>query len=315
MHNKISQLNDQQRDLARKIADDPSYLESKEFTQLNDAGQARVLEVAVSYVRYLVVKKKQRTPELRQRSLQLLSARSKIPLQDKLFSSVSSPEVRDDQGHQTHKLAFMYGEQNEERFAEIRGRIAYHDLVDLPAGYVKGAQIQMGDFHLRQQASDLQLQKFSVIDVFSISPRDEFQQPISWRVQTGWDRFITDNDDMFAHLDVGGGYSYLVGGSQFYGLLETRLKSGNGFDDDYQWSAGVHSGWLYQGEQVQLHLQGNWMPPIAGDESTYRDVSLDVGARLTSNLQIRLEAKRQLQSISSQTAGGSSVAAGLHWYF
>ena len=315
MQHKITQLNAAQLQLARRIANNPEELKSAEFQMLTNAEKARVLEVAVSYVRYLVVKKKQGSPELRKRSLTLLSARAKIPLQDKLFADVQTPEIRDDKGHQTHKVALMAGEQDEESYVEFRARVAYHDLTDLPAGYVKGAQIQMGDLHLRSLDGDARLQKFSLIDVFSVSPRNEFQQPISWRVQTGWDRLITPNDDLFAHLDVGFGYSYALGKAQVYGLAETRLKAGDAFEDDYQWSAGAHLGGLYQGRALQLHLQGNWLPSLVGDDSLYRDVSLEVGARLTDNLQFRIEAERQLLSRDTTVAGATSVGAGVHWYF
>jgi hypothetical protein len=315
MQHKIMQLNSAQSSLARRIADDPAVLKAAEFQSLPAADKARVLEVAVSYVRYLVVKKKQGSPELRQRSLDLLSARSKIPLQDKLFDDVQAPDVRDDKGHQTHKVALMAGEQDNDSYVELRGRVAYHDLTDLPAGYVQGAQIQMGDLHVRSLQGDIRLQKFSVIDVFSVSPRNEFQQPISWRVQTGWDRFITPNDDLFAHLDVGFGYSYEIAGAQVYGLAETRLKSGDAFEDDFQWSGGAHLGGLYQGRGLQLHIQGNWLPALAGDDSLYRDVSVDMGIRLTDNLQLRVEAERQLLSRDGAVAGATLVGAGVHWYF
>lgn len=315
MQHKITQLNAVQLQLARRIADDPEVLKSEAFLVLTDAEKARVLEVAVSYVRYLVVKKKQGSPELRKRSLSLLSARAKIPLQDKLFDDVNTPEIRDDKGHQTHKVALMAGEQDEQSYVELRARVAYHDLTDLPAGYVQGAQIQMGDLHVRNLDGDTRLQKFSVIDVFSVSPRNEFQQPISWRVQTGWDRLITPNDDLFAHLDVGFGYSYALGKAQLYGLAESRLKVGEAFEDDFQWSAGAHLGGLYQGKALQLHVQGNWLPSLAGDDSLYRDISLEVGARLTDNLQFRVEAERQLLSRDGAVAGATSVGAGVHWYF
>ena len=280
------------------------------------------------------MKKKQRSPENRIKSLSLLSARSKIPVQD-VFQPIVEPEVRDDEGHLTRRVTLSVGQQNSDEFVDFQMRLSYHELMDLPDGFIRGGESEMGVLTLRginKNAADdssselaLQLQNFTVLNILSLGARDHFNQPISWRVSTGFDRFIQQDSDLFAHLDVGGGYSYDLifnddGNSpsdwgQVYGLLETRLKASGQFDDNYQLSAGTQLGWLYQGSQWQMKVYGSWLPSILGDEFDYQDVSVSLGSKLARNLQLRLEGKKQWLTNSEKAGVGDSFSIGLNWYF
>jgi hypothetical protein len=263
-----------------------------------------------------------------------LSARSKIPLND-VFQPIQAPKVRDDQGHLTQRTSLYVGQQNTDEFVDIQFRIAYHELMDLPDGFIKGGQIEMGSLTLRAinqkesatENSDvkLQLQKFSLINILSLGARDLFQQPISWRVNAGVDRFLMTGSDLFAHLDVAGGYSYDLDfdnnhWGQVYGLLEGRLKASGQFEKDYQLAAGTQLGWLYQGSQWQVNTFASYFPSIAGDEFDYQDVSVSFGSKLATNLQLRLEAKRELIShagnyLAKKKVDSDSIKLGVNWYF
>jgi hypothetical protein len=339
LNQQQAQLSETQKQWAKKIVEDPSHIADQEFMQLSDFERAQVLEISISYLRYLVVKKKQRSPENRKKSIVLLSARSKVPVQD-VFKPIVEPKIRDDEGHLTHRATLALGQQNEDEFIDIQMRIAYHEMMDLPDGFIRGGQIEMGVLTLRginkqnspvsgSSSSDsdlsLQLQRFSVINILSLGARDHFQQPISWRVNTGFDRFILDGSDLFAHLNIGGGYSYDLSFSdddklpsdwgQVYGLLETRLKASGQFDKNYQLSAGTQLGWLYQGSQWQMNAYGSWLPSILGDEFDYQDVVISVGSKLARNLQLRLEGKKQWLTNSDKSGDGDSISLGLNWYF
>lgn len=333
LNQQKNQLSASQKQWAKKIVEDPSFANDEEFMKLSEFEQAQVLEISISYLRYLVIKKKQRSPENRKKSLAILSARSKIPLQD-VFDPIIEPELRDDQGHLTHRATVALGKQNGEEFVDLNMRIAYHELMDLPDGFIRGGQIEMGALTLRGinknssgDESDfaLQLQKFSVINILSLGARDNFQQPISWRVNTGLDRFVLQGSDLFAHLDVGGGYSYDLSFDdadkqssdlgQIYGLLETRLKVSGQFESNYQLAGGAQFGWLYQGSQWQMNVYGSWLPSLLGDDFTYQDVAVSVGSRLGKNLQLRIEGKQQWLSESGEFVDGESLSLGLNWYF
>lgn len=333
LNQQQAQLKDRQKKWAKSLALNPSLINEAEFQQLTEVEQAQVLEVAISYLRYLVIKKKQRSPENRQRSLALLSARSRISLQD-IFEPTQQPIIRDDQGHLTQRASIYAGQQNSDKFVDMHLRVAYHELMDLPDGFIKGGQIEMGSVVLRAinetrqsnrfNESDtdirLQLQTFSIINILSLGARDYFQQPVSWRVKLGFDRFIFTGSDLFAHLDVAGGYSYdAIWGEQYlgqiYGLLEARLKTADQLEHDYQVSAGTQIGWLYQGSDWQINTFASYFPAVAGATFDYRDVSLAVGHKLDTNLQIRLEAVKQVVQESGDYTDGDSVKLGFNWYF
>ena len=329
LNQQQAQLNNLQKKWAKDIALDPSLVSHPEFQQLTELEQAQALEVSISYLRYLVIKKKQRSPENRKRSMALLSARSKIPLQD-VFEPIEEPSIRDDSGHLTQRTNVYVGQQNDDEFIDVGFRIAYHELMDLPDGFIKGGQIEMGSLTLRavnendqennEENLKLRLQKFSLINILSLGARDHFQQPISWRVNVGLDRFLLEGSDLFAHLDVAGGYSYDIGFNQgdlgqVYGLLEGRLKATGQFEEDYQFSAGAQLGWLYQGSQWQMNAYASYMPSLLGEEFDYSDVSVSLGSRLSRNLQLRLEAQRQLFSSDGNYQDGSSIKMGVNWYF
>jgi hypothetical protein len=343
LNQQQDQLTEAQKRWAKKIVEEIETLHDSRFMLLSDNERAQILEVSISYLRYLVVKKKQRSPSNRKKSLALLSARSKIPVQD-VFQPIAEPMIRDDEGHLTHRAMIAVGQQNENKFVDLQMRMAYHELMDLPDGFIRGGQIEMGALTLRginkhnasssdQDDFSLQLQRFSLINILSLGSRDYFQQPISWRISVGLDRFILEGSDLFTHLDLGAGYSYdLVFNSdgnsdenshskrasdwgQVYGLLETRLKASGQFEDDYQLSAGTQLGWLYQGSQWQMNVYGSWLPSVLGEEFDYQDVVISLGSLLGKNLQLRLEAKKQWLTISEQSAEGDSMRLGLNWYF
>lgn len=340
LNQQQAQLSSSQKEWAKQISQNPSLANDEKFLLLNDFERAQVLEVAISYLRYLVVKKKQHSPVNRKRSLALLSARSKIAVQD-VFQPIEEPAVRDDEGHLTHRGSVYLGQQNDNEFIDMQFRIAYHELMDLPEGFIKGGQIEMGSWTLRginqQNSADgekdlkLQLQKFSIINILSLGVRDHFQQPISWRVNTGLDRLLIAGGDLFAHLDVAGGYSYDLGAQsnqgnhwgQVYGLLEGRLKVTGQFEDDYQLAAGTQLGWLYQGSQWQMHAYGSYFPSVIGEDFDYQDVSISLGSKLSTNIQLRLEAKKEFISgdrfagvaLKGNSLEGESIKLGLNWYF
>jgi len=331
LNQQQAQLSGKQKELAKAIALEPSNISTQEFQQFSDFEKAQILEVSISYLRYLVVKKKQRSPANRKRSLALLSARSKIPLND-VFQPIQTPAVRDDQGHLTQRTSLYLGQQNDDEFVDVNFRMAYHELMDLPEGFIKGGQIEMGSLTLRainqkefesnseNSQTKIQLQKFSLINILSLGARDYFQQPISWRVNAGVDRFLINGSDLFAHLNVAGGYSYDIGyekdhWGQVYGLLEGRLKASGQFEKNYQLAAGTQLGWLYQGSQWQVNAFASYFPSILGDEFDYQDISLSLGTKVSRNFQLRLEAKREIISTRGSYIDGDSVKLGMNWYF
>jgi hypothetical protein len=62
--------------------------------------------------------------------LVILSTRSKIPIQN-----VFEPKIGDDKGHLRHRAMVAVGQQDDEEYVDFQMRIAYHELMDLPASF------------------------------------------------------------------------------------------------------------------------------------------------------------------------------------
>ncbi|NOX75992.1 MAG: DUF4105 domain-containing protein, partial [Gammaproteobacteria bacterium] len=70
------------------------------------------------------------------------------------------------------------------RYLLLGLRPAYHDLLDDERGYVKGAQINFFNLSLRYspERQKLRINNFTLLDIISLSSRDNFFKPVSWRL-------------------------------------------------------------------------------------------------------------------------------------
>ena len=157
-------------------------------------------------------------------------------------------------------------------FEEVGFRPAYHDLLDDDRGYVEGAQIVFADAALRYYSSDdkLVLQKLDIVDIISVSPRDSFFKPYSWKVRTGLvQRTGDDGDDHLVYqVSPGGGVSYAFGKkSFFYFLGEPDLILGGGLEGNYAVGIGASAGLLTTLTKAwKIHLFGREIYYALGDK-------------------------------------------------
>ncbi|QQD21281.1 DUF4105 domain-containing protein [Oceanospirillaceae bacterium ASx5O] len=280
--------------------------------------QVQALELAHAYARYLAIKKKQANPVLRARTIALLSARAKRPVTAG-FSEIPVPAYRDDEGHLSRRAGIRAGAlsgDDQAEFVDLRFRAAYHDVLDLPQGFVPGSQIQMGKLDVRVwDDGDVQVQHFTVVDVLSLSHRTFFQRPVAWGVSGGLDRFNGREAELHGFIHVAFGRAWLNSAGRFYGLAETQLRADNQFDKGYQWSIGPRLGWLWQDRRLQAQLEANWQPLSLGDDTDRTQLSAQLGWRLGNNVQLRAEASRQWFEQDSAETAVNEVSAAVQWYF
>src|SRR5690554_6132607 len=290
---------------------------------LTDQEQAQSLELAYAYARYLAVKKRQANPELRKRTLAILSARAKTPVSAD-FGEIPTPAYRDDEGHLSQRLSMQAGStifdgvngSDHLEFADINYRIAFHDVMDLPQGFVPGSQIQMGNLSLRLwESGSVRLQQFQVVDILSLSHQTHFQKPVAWAVSGGLDRYVGTDAELFGYLNLGFGRAWMSAFGRFYGLLQTELKADNQFNKGAQLSLGPRLGWLWQGERVQAQLEGNWQRLSLIDKTQRAEVKANLGWRAATNLQLKLEAKSQHFTLNGHHSQQHEIGVGFNWYF
>jgi len=315
---KRQQVSEQVLDAAKSLVDDEVDVEGA-LAVLTEQEQAQALELAHAYARYLAIKKKKDSPELRKRTIKILSARSKRSI-DAGFIEPPTPAIRDDQGHLSSRLGGWVGQVSGDgpaaTYADLSLRLSYHDIMDLPDGYVPGSQIQMGQFDARVwDDGDARLQRFTLIDVLSLSHQTYFQSPIAWAVTTGLERPLGENTELYAFLKVGFGQAYLTDWGRFYGLADIQLLADNQFDKGYQLSLGPRIGWLLQKSLVQAHIEANFQEFNVGDKTQRRNVSAALGYKLTDNVQLRLKALLSQFEYDALTLNREEVSAGVQWYY
>ena len=280
--------------------------------------QVQALELAHAYARYLAIKKKQANPVLRARTIALLSARAKRPVPAG-FTAVPVPQYRDDNGHFSRRAAIrtgIAGGDKQVSFTDVQFRAAYHDVLDLPQGFVPGSQIQMGKLDVRMwDNGDLRLQHFTVVDVLSLSHQTFFQRPVAWSVSGGADRFIGPDAELFGFINVAFGRAWLNPAGRFYGMAEVQLLADDQFGEGYQLSIGPRLGWLWQGQRIQAQLEANWQPLNAGDPVERTVLSAQLGWRLHDTLQLRTQARQQSFAVAGSEESVHEVSAGFNWYF
>ncbi|MCY0966621.1 DUF4105 domain-containing protein [Parathalassolituus penaei] len=296
--------------------------------------QSQALELAHQYARYLSIRKKQGNPVLRARTIAMLSARSRRP-PGIAFIEPEQPPVRDDQGHNTQRLQLALGETRSaggsvvesgaRDWLELGYRPAYHDILDPQPGFTEGAQIQMG--HVRVRVSDgigLRLQEFRVVDVLSLSERDEFFRPLSWGGAAGVLRPMAA-DGLQSFFDARFGYSWRLAGQarhsgvRGWALLNNRLTAGDELDGGWRLASGPELGlggrWQLGGGELLGQLSGVWQPAWAGEDSRSRRLGLDLRWSQGVRWQLGLGWQRQLTDASAGTRAETESRMQWSWYF
>ncbi len=295
------------------------------ISELTEQERIQALELAYAYARYLAVQKKQANPELRKRTLAILSARAKYSASAG-FTDIPTPAYRDDQGHLSQRLSFKVGTTLSDTrsgsntkhlgFVDLNYRAAFHDVMDLPQGFVPGSQIQMGNLSLRLwDGGAVRLQQFQVVDILSLTHQTDFQQPIAWSVSGGLDRFIGTDAELYGYLHTGFGKAWLTPAGRFYGLAQMQLLADNQFHKGAQLSLGPRLGWLWQGNKLQAQLETNWQGFSWLDKTKRSEIKANVGLKLATNLQLKLEAKSQHFKLNHNTSEKHEVGLGINWYY
>jgi hypothetical protein len=302
--------------LAKEIVVSDSNDFSGVLSGLSEKEKAQTLELAFSYSRYLSVQEKNTNKVIREKSLKILSARSKLEVKD-VFNTIPTPTIRADEGHNTQRASIAYGEADGVEFTELGYRLTYHDLLDPIGGYLPGAKIQMGALKLRKYEDEsLEVNQFKMIDITSLSTRNNFVKPTAWRISTGFERFPFNKGPQYWTVNGGGGVAYDALGGVAYGLLEAGLDIGSELDEGYRASLGGQVGYLYQQGWWQLHAHAQWNDGLLGMQGERTNYQIGVGFNPVQNLQLRLNLQQWEQEFKgafSKKYDSVSMALGVYF--
>ena len=314
LKSSFSHLSDNDIEMVNRLANGEIEPDQLGLTNAPAQTQAELLEISYELLNYRMHKHGDSSKELQNRGQRLLLARSNI---DVISSArtVASPDYRPDQGHNSSQSSVTLGESDNDAYLELQYRPAYHDLLDRDQGFLKGAQIKFFDTVLRITEDNLRLERFTAVDIFSLTPRSRLQNSLSWKFNAGAERIhITqDNQPLLARLDGGVGFSWNVfGDSLAYTLLETTLDMSSEFTDKYSLglgpAVGIVSGWNTQWKtRVAMVAQRYGL----GETYTRQQLRFELQRSLGLNSAVRLGIDRQYEFERYWTESRVSW----QWYF
>ncbi len=222
----------------------PGQILSEPFS---DDEKIRILDLVIETSQYMHAKKKWPKRRYFDTFLPASQARSTLGIPESDFYSYEVPESPE-VSHNSGRMSVGIQSFRDEEFISIGYRPAYHDHQDPGAGFITGAQIQFLDLNINYRIDDnrIELEHLDLIDIVSLSPRDEIFKSVSWRFSTGFlTETLADENHLLYRLDVGAGLS--IPGELFdlkFGLIETELQLGGALEQNYSLGIGAALGIL-----------------------------------------------------------------------
>lgn len=249
-----------------------------------------VTDLASEYLQYVYARKGFTNDVFNERFLKILHVRSLLGSDsaEKVDYEIPAPP-QPDEGHQSNRFSLAGGVRDRDSFLELNVRPAYHSIMDNDRGYVEGSQIIFTDLGLRYyfESEQLKLQNLDLIDIVSISPRDDFFEPISWKVRTGLTQRLGEDgaDHLVYDLTTGGGFAWktpMIG--LFYVLAEAEADLGGVSEEHWALGTGGSVGIIRDvGNQLKIHLFGRDIYYALGDIHNSLELSLQANFAYGTN--------------------------------
>lgn len=279
--------------------------------------QARLLEAAYALLRYEDGARPRGHADAARLSRRLLLARSRLPTGEDGDVAPAVPAPRPDQGHPTRRLAVSAGRDDGRDFQGLAFRPAYNDLLDPSGGYTEGAQINFLDVALRheQGRGHLSVEKLTLVDIYSLAPRDGFFKPVSWKINTGFARTRLNDDERVAVYRTNGGAGLALGNwnrAVVYGFMEGTLDVGGELESNYALGIGPSAGLFFHPYPAwKLNLYARWQDYPLGDRHREHEINLEQSVSLNRRHALRLA----LSNGRERDVEYTTASVAWHWYF
>lgn len=245
IRHKISLLTKSSRKIALEIIEGKREPSSVLDLDLSREEKIIIIDLVAEYVGYRYAKKKMIKKTYQNIYFSVLKVRSALGKMEEPYNPPKPPQP--DKGRKSRRLDIGLGRNLDENFLEIGIRPAFSDLLDTDYGYHQGVQIKFFDTKLRYYVKDekLVLDSFSCIDIISISPRNRFFKPLSWKVSAGaYREIISDKKESpVFRFNTGGGWAYYndwLGLS--YAIIEQEFQYCPDFAKNFSLGGGLSVG-------------------------------------------------------------------------
>lgn len=257
---------------------------------LDATAQQKILmtDLAGEYLQYRYARRDFTNDAFNERFLKILGARSRLGVAGKSDYDPPTP-TRPDEGHRSNRFSIGAGIREKDSFLELNLRPAYHSLMDDDRGYMEGSQIIFAGLGFRYyfESESLKLQNLDLIDIVSISPRDDFFRPISWKVRTGLGQMLGEDgaDHLVYDLSTGAGFAWkipLLG--LFYVFGEAEAYLGGNSEESWAVGTGGSAGVIRTlGDQMKVHLSGRDIYYGLGDRHNALELSFQANFAYRTN--------------------------------
>jgi hypothetical protein len=311
---KREAMTDTERAWLYRLIKDPAQLKSERFADLTQERQAFVLETASDYLLMRGSGGPEEGGPYREKNKSILAARSqlKVPPTDMPIEPyVKQPDL----GHGTSRIGFGAGWRNDRAFEEINVRAAYQDLLDPDYGYTRDAQVEVVSFALRHYHNDSQarLERFTPLNMISLSPIDSLYQAPSWKLGLGMNTIAHGGCQLCTNGYFTGGVggaveTHVLGRQLFFAMAEVEANASKAYEENHRIGGGGTVGLLADlTDRWKILASSTYLRYALGEKS--EDWRWSVGQRfsLTTNLALRVEYNHRSHD--------NDVLATLHLYF
>lgn len=292
-----SQLSREEAGLARQFVRGDLPDAVTEVGRLAPGSQAKILETAYDYLRFLSHLDRVEEKESDARGRQILLARSRLGSVEKEAGEPPRPRPPE-AGHDTMRLGVGFGFSRASSFEEVYWRAGLHDLLDPPEGYLPDSRLEMGHLHLRwdNKRKTAYVNRFDLLHITALNPWDSWVPRPSWEVSTGLrqqeGQGRLPGTSLYYGLQVGGGLALaaeLFQREVFYALAQFDSGFGGVFRKSYRIGGGVKAG--LQATLLpwwRLLMESEGLGYGLGDAQAQVRFSMVHALQMTPKIQIRL---------------------------
>ncbi len=182
---------------------------------LSRSDKIAYLDLKSIYLQYERAENKLKKDEYTKKYLNILKQRSR-------FGEPSNYDIREPinpiNSHDSARLNLFYTSNDSFMFGI---KPAYNDIYDIENGYLEGAYIDFFDLNFKKEKNkDLKLDRFTLLKIKSLAPRDMIFKPISWGIDSSFDHF---NNELFFKIKPEFGLSLSFFDTIFYSNIATNI--------------------------------------------------------------------------------------------
>ena len=306
---KKALLPDTEYQWLRRMIVAPSSAKDPRFLGLPPQRQATVLDIASDYLLLKSSGEGLTNNPYQQMNRELLLERSMLKVRPESMA-ISPFTDRPDAGHGTSRASVGVGWRNKQLYEEYGIRAAYHDLLDPEKGYTPDAQIealslavrrysptswQESSFEKNLSDTQLRIERFTLLNMVSLSPMDGLFHAPSWKFGLGMNTIRHNNCRLCSNGYFNGGIgssveSHWLKRELFFAFAEVEANYSGAYEERHRIGGGGSVGMLADlTERWKLLASGTYLRYPLGDKSD--DFRWTVGQRVTllQNLTLRLD--------------------------